>query len=374
MGVAEYHFEKRKSMGDIKRVYDENFREKGEGQYHNAVDVSRSDSNYIIKDIDIDKLEEEYKKILGKATIKRNSVLALDNVYYLPESFKFSKDLSPLERKCINKYFEKCVEFNENKYGVSLWAVVHHDETRPHLHIMSVPLTDDGRLCAKALTGNKIKLRSDKDEFYETVSKKFGFDERNKTLDNNEIRKHVSCNQHLEEKRMQLEKDIINKQNEINELTEQIENYQMKLKKLDNQTSALWEQSSEIRAKISAKYTSLGFVYENAKQRPLNPMEQKSLIQELIDYLKDIFGIHDRERLGNIAIYYPEAERKRIIHEIEKEKEALVDIHKQIDDISEQKNDLLEEYSDLKSVRKETRENLREIKEEYEELEEEWER
>ena len=44
-------------------------------------------------------------------------------------------------------------------------AVVHMDEKTPHMHLCFVPLTEDGRLCAKEIIGNKKKLTWWQDEF-----------------------------------------------------------------------------------------------------------------------------------------------------------------------------------------------------------------
>ena len=52
-------------------------------------------------------------------------------------------------------------------------AVVHMDEKTPHMHLCFVPLTEDGRLCAKEIVGNKKKLTQWQDRFWEHMVKKY---------------------------------------------------------------------------------------------------------------------------------------------------------------------------------------------------------
>ncbi len=51
-------------------------------------------------------------------------------------------------------------EFIEQEYRAQniVRFVIHRDETTPHIHAVTVNLTEDGRLCAKEIIGNKIKM------------------------------------------------------------------------------------------------------------------------------------------------------------------------------------------------------------------------
>ena len=79
-----------------------------------------------------------------------------------PEFFKGKK------KSEIRAYFQTALEFIE-KYQDSetiLSAVVHMDEKTPHMHLSFIPITQDGRLCAKEILGNKKKLTWWQDEFW----------------------------------------------------------------------------------------------------------------------------------------------------------------------------------------------------------------
>ncbi len=52
-------------------------------------------------------------------------------------------------------------------------AVVHMDEKTPHMHLCFVPLTEDKRLSAKEIVGNKKKLTQWQDRFWEHMVKKY---------------------------------------------------------------------------------------------------------------------------------------------------------------------------------------------------------
>ena len=54
-----------------------------------------------------------------------------------------------------------------------LSAVVHMDEKTPHMHLAFVPITQDGRLCAKEILGNKKKLTWWQDEFWKHMVDKY---------------------------------------------------------------------------------------------------------------------------------------------------------------------------------------------------------
>ncbi|MCH3737880.1 plasmid recombination protein, partial [Campylobacter coli] len=63
---------------------------------------------------------------------------------------EFFKKLTPEQER---EFFKTAYDFYCEKYGKEnvISAMVHKDETTPHLHLLIVPLTKDGRLCAKEL-------------------------------------------------------------------------------------------------------------------------------------------------------------------------------------------------------------------------------
>ena len=86
-----------------------------------------------------------------------------------PEFFKGKK------KSEVRAYFQEALGFIE-KYQAKdtiISAVVHMDEKTPHMHLCFVPLTEDGRLSAKEIVGNKKKLTQWQDRFWEHMVKKY---------------------------------------------------------------------------------------------------------------------------------------------------------------------------------------------------------
>ena len=72
------------------------------------------------------------------------------------------------KREDVAAYFTRATEFLCKKVGQQniISAVVHMDEKTPHLHLTFVPLTEDGRLSAKDILGNRANLSKWQDEFH----------------------------------------------------------------------------------------------------------------------------------------------------------------------------------------------------------------
>ena len=78
-------------------------------------------------------------------------------------------------QKEIRGYFERALEFMKSKQNPNTFvsAVVHMDEKTPHMHLCFVPITEDGRLSAKDIVGNKKKLTQWQDEYWSYMVKKY---------------------------------------------------------------------------------------------------------------------------------------------------------------------------------------------------------
>ena len=75
----------------------------------------------------------------------------------------------------IRAFFERVMEFMKTKQNPNTFvsAVVHMDEKTPHMHLCFVPITEDGRLSAKDIDGNKKKLTQWQDEYWSYMVKKY---------------------------------------------------------------------------------------------------------------------------------------------------------------------------------------------------------
>ena len=86
-----------------------------------------------------------------------------------PEFFKGKK------RSELKEFFNEALEFIKQNQAPEtiISAVVHLDEKTPHMHLCFVPLTEDKRLCAKEILGNKKKLTQWQDKYWEHMVKKY---------------------------------------------------------------------------------------------------------------------------------------------------------------------------------------------------------
>lgn len=179
--------EKRKRT-DLGGIQKENTRTATE--YNNKVspgmdilNVTLRESNNWLRDID-----NEIKT--AGARTRSNSVLALDTLYTASSEFFQGKT-----NEENDTFFRDCLKFHERHFGHIISAVIHYDETTPHLHVISVPLTQDGRLSARDVIGNKAKMSKAQDEFFEQVGKGYGL-ERGIHMDGQEKKRHISAQEH----------------------------------------------------------------------------------------------------------------------------------------------------------------------------------
>ena len=94
------------------------------------------------------------------------------NSFVLGSDKTFFDGLSRVEQY---NFFSDCYQFFAERYGEEniIAAVVHNDETTPHMHLNLMPVTKDGRLCSKQLF-DKPQLQQLQTDFYETVGKRWG--------------------------------------------------------------------------------------------------------------------------------------------------------------------------------------------------------
>lgn len=109
------------------------------------------------------------KELNQKRKIKDDAVLMCS--FILGSDKKFFDGLSMRE---MHEFFRDVTDFFEERYGTEniLSAVVHLDETTPHMHLNLIPVFE-GRLCAKKLF-DRVELRELQSEFHEKVGRKWG--------------------------------------------------------------------------------------------------------------------------------------------------------------------------------------------------------
>ena len=135
------------------------------------IDKSRSHLNFHLLEPERKYRAEAERQIKDAGCRTRSDSVRLVEalVTATPEFFKGKKKAE------IKTYFQEALDFirehQDPKTIIS--AVVHMDEKTPHMHLCFVPLTEDRRLSAKEIVGNKKKLTWWQDEFWKHMVKKY---------------------------------------------------------------------------------------------------------------------------------------------------------------------------------------------------------
>ena len=135
------------------------------------VDTSRSKYNFhIVKPVTSYKRESDNRIAAAGCRTRKDSVRFVDTLITAsPEFFKGNK------REEIKAFFQCAVDFLSRKIGKDniFAATVHMDEKTPHMHLCFTPITEDGRLSAKEIIGNRVQLTKWQDDFFAHMVKKF---------------------------------------------------------------------------------------------------------------------------------------------------------------------------------------------------------
>lgn len=179
--------EKRKRT-DLSGIQRENDRTATE--YNNKVEPGMDILNVSLVQSDnwMQDIQQEIDR--AGAHTRSNSVVALDTIY--TASPQFFQERTNAEN---DKFFQDCLKFHQQHFGHVISAVIHYDETTAHMHVISVPLTRDGRLSARDVIGNRTQMRRTQTEFYEQVGRGYGL-ERGVQQDGPEKAQHITAQEH----------------------------------------------------------------------------------------------------------------------------------------------------------------------------------
>ena len=119
--------------------------------------------------------------------VRKDSTRFVDTL--ITASPEFFKKKPPKE---IQEFFQRAADFLIGRVGREniVSAVVHMDEKTPHLHLVFVPLTEDNRLCAKEIIGNRANLTKWQDDFHAYMVEKYPDLERGESASKTG-RKHI---------------------------------------------------------------------------------------------------------------------------------------------------------------------------------------
>lgn len=259
--------EKRKKQ-DVSGIQRENNRTAAE--YNNQVNRERSGLNLPL--IQSQNWMQDIRAEIDRAgaRTRSNSVVALDTLYTASPAFFEGKT-----REQTEDFFRDCLQFHQRQFGHIISAVIHYDETTPHLHVVSVPLTADGRLSAREIVGNKKNMSHLQDEFFEQIGRDYGL-ERGTRSDGQEKRKHISA----QEKRVrELEQQVNSLSERVERLTEQTELTAAEYRDSYKKTAHINELRQQARQELTQtrqQLKSLNSILTDAERRQIEQEKQQN--------------------------------------------------------------------------------------------------
>lgn len=299
---------------EIAHIESHNERTKEKYASNPDIDTTRSQYNFHLVTPER-KYRAESEKQIAEAGCRTRSdsvrvVEAL--VTASPEFFKGKK------RSEVKAYFTEALDFIQKHQSKDtiISAVVHMDEKTSHMHLCFVPLTEDKRLSAKEIVGNKKKLTWWQDEFWKHMVKKYPDLERGESASETGrthipprlFKEAVHLNR-IKEQVMAILNDSnpFNKKAKAEELEALLDKYipgvkimRTKLKKYDKTYKELTEENAELEKKLSsASRESIQKKLET--QRKLSELDElrrtvEVLPPEILQAAKNVIAHKPQER------------------------------------------------------------------------------
>ncbi|COP75664.1 plasmid recombination protein Mob family [Streptococcus pneumoniae] len=268
--------------------------------------VQRENNNYSNKDIQQELTQENYdlvneepinfkdeieKKIEERYTVNR--AIRKDAVKHIDGIVTTDKDyFDDLTLEQTRDYFNDSLDFIKDEYGEEniLYATVHMDEATPHMHFGVVPITDDGRLSAKQMLGNKKAFTDFQNRYNDHMNR------RGYNLERGES-KYITGAKHKEMNAYK-QKTNYHKQ-EMERQQKEIESLKDKKQSIEKEMNEQISTSKAYIDDLQDKYKELEGMYQKDKERlekPLNVRyEQETKIEG---------GLFNKEEIktGNVVL------------------------------------------------------------------------
>ena len=230
------------------------------------IDTSRSHLNFHLVSPERKYRAEAEKQIAEAGCRTRSDSVRVVEVLVTasPEFFKGKKKAE------IKAYFQEALDFIQQHQNprTIISAVVHMDEKTPHMHLCFVPLTEDKRLSAKEIVGNKKKLTWWQDGFWKHMVGKYPDLERGESASETG-RTHIPPRLFKEAVHLNRMKDQImeilndsnpfNKKSKAEELETLLDKYvpgveamRTKLKKYDKTYKELTAENAELEKELNS--------------------------------------------------------------------------------------------------------------------------
>jgi len=245
------------------------------------INTERSKYNFhIVKPTTSYKRESDNRITAAGCRTRKDSIRFIDTLITAsPEFFKGKK------REEVKAFFQTAVDFLSRKIDKDniFAATVHLDEKTPHMHLCFTPITNDGRLSAKDIIGNRVQLTKWQDDFFAHMVKQFPDLERGESASKTG-RRHIPTRVFKQAANLSKQaKDInvlladINPLNagkrkeeirtKLNKFFPSMEKLEPLLKKYGRELALLEQENSSLEKKLDATKPSVKAQLEAGKQQ-----------------------------------------------------------------------------------------------------------
>lgn len=313
------------------------------------IDLSRTHLNYDIVQSDktlyqrVKERVEDLKK--SGSRVQKNSVVMYSNILTVPR-----EQAEKWGEKKTDEYFKACYDFFCREFGTEnvVSAVVHKDETSPHMHLHFVPVNkENGRLQAR-IAMNRQRINQIHNELPKFLQER-GFDVKRasgKTKDKNieDVHEYKQVQRKINEKKQELEKivEILpDTKEKIQYMKKETETVKVGFMKTEEKETGNYilshKQMQDMLKKINAavavkkgyeRLIKTDLVQENIKLREI-VVEQNKTIEEL------------KTRNSNL-----QKEKTRLYWENDSLKDQITDLKHEIKSIYKSTREFLKEHTD----------------------------
>jgi hypothetical protein len=268
-----------KGAGSIGGKSDHNYREV---LVPNAnPELNHLNHEYILNYENLGKAIQARIEHAGIERVRQDAVKGMEFILTAsPQAFQRDQAGQCTEDYRASDWLNANLAFMEQKYGANLVAfTLHQDEKTPHIHAVVVPITTDGRLCAKELF-NPNTLRQLQTDYAQAM-KPFGLERGIEGSRAQHVEmKHIYGLQQAERQAIQKELAPIHQQNEPLQVS--------KPDVLDLLNLERWRQQQE--AQINAEYNrrlaevqKAAQIAQNAAVANATAKEQGKVLQQRLD-------------------------------------------------------------------------------------------
>lgn len=355
---------------DIKEFYKKEFSEAVYEYNKNQPDERRKVIDYL------EKMDKD----------KKNNI-AVEFIFQMGDTADW-KDKSIEEKEKTIEIFKKVVPILEKKNIKTFNAVVHLDETCPHLHLLAVPIIENQkRGLSKQVSQNKVITPTVLQDLRKQVETIF-IDEYNKAFNDNktlkkgsEIKEHLKIDDYKKVKNViEVAKKVKDKvllkeavEKDLEKLTAELEKKEKESKELSNKITQLEKTKEDIETlnktltanteNISNLKQKINYQYEDIR----NLENQKDNNNSIIEMYQNNVA-KTNEKIDNLKKEFNQLEDERI--EKEKENQEQKQRIEEQNRIRSSQETILKDLENAEKTKEERKKRLKELEEENKKLEE----